>query len=411
MSFWSKKQYFLGMAAGFSREARLKHTFSVGLEKDRAELVKFLEKKYGARASGVIKSTETSTKSQNTDREQTDSTTPRAILCKNGRSALCLALKAYFNRGDKIIVNGFTCYAVVEAVKKAGLTPVFADISREDLNFNVRTLEKAIARDADKNNSETNIRGIIIQNSLGNPVDILAIEKFAREHNLILVEDLAHAAGRKYSDGREMGTVGAATALSFGKDKAIDTVSGGAIILRDPCKNAVGAPTKLPKLSDHLRARFYPLLGVICRGLTRVHLGGALMRGLVKIHFVEKSADNRLDLERKISKFEAKLALEQLRKLPGAVPLRDFYLVNDREKVLRELRRAGYYFYGFWYEKPVSPARYYQKVHFPEENCPEAVFVSKHIVNFPKYYSKKELEKARKIVEKYLIREKEGEEK
>lgn len=417
MSFWPKKQYFLGMAAGFSRGARLKHTFSVGLEKDRAELVKFLEKKYGAGVSGAIKSTETSTKSQNIDREQTDSTTPRAILCKNGRSALCLALKAYFNRDDKVIVNGFTCYAVVEAVKKAGLTPVFADISRGDLNFNVRTLEKAITRGtnesktADKDDNETNIRGIIIQNSLGNPVDILAIEKFALKHNLVLIEDLAHAAGRKYSDGREMGTVGAATVLSFGKDKAIDTVSGGAVILRDPCKNAIEAPTKLPKLSDHLRARFYPLLGAICRGLTRVHLSGALMRGLVKIHFVEKSADNRLDLERKISKFEAKLALEQLRKLPGAVPLRDFYLVNDREKVLRELRRARYYFYGFWYERPVSPARCYQKVHFPEEDCPEAVFVSEHIVNFPRYYSKKELEKARKIVEKYLIREKEGEEK
>lgn len=409
MSLGLKKRYFLGMAAGFSREARLKHTFSVGLEKDRTELVSFLEKKYGAK--GEANSAKTSKKSQPADSKQVKNSASRAILCKNGRSALCLALKAYFNRGDKVIVNGFTCYAVVEAVKKAGMTPVFADISREDLNFNVRTLEKAIARDADKNDNETNIRGIIIQNSLSNPVDILAIEKFALAHNLVLIEDLAHSAGRKYSDGREMGTVGAATALSFGKDKAIDTVSGGAVILRDPCKNTIQAPSKLPKLSDHLRARFYPLLGAICRGLTRVHIGGALMRGLVKIHWVEKSADNRLDLERKISKFEAKLALEQLRKLPGTTPLRNFYLVNDREKALKELQRAGYYFYGFWYEKPVSPARYYQKVHFPEVDCPEAVFVSEHIVNFPRYYPKKELEKARKIVEKYLTREKEGEEK
>lgn len=368
MSLGLKKRYFLGMAAGFSRKARLKHTFCVGREKDRQELTKFLEKKYG---------------------ENADS---QAILCKNGRSALCLALKAYFNRGDKIIVNGFTCYAVIEAIKKAGMTPVFADISREDLNFNVGTLEK-VADGA---------RGIIIQNSLGNPVDILAIEKFAQKHSLVLIEDLAHAAGRKYSNGREMGTVGVATALSFGKDKAIDTVSGGAVILRDPCKNAVKAPTKLPKLSDHLRARFYPLLGAVCRGLTRIHLGGALMRGLVKIHWVEKSADNRLDLERKISKFEAKLALNQFKNLPKT-PIRDFYLVENREKVLEKLQKAGYYFYGFWYEKPVSPARYYKKVHFPEKQCPEAVFVSQHIVNFPKYYAKKDLAPAQEIVEKFLI--------
>ena len=127
------------------------------------------------------------------------------------------------------------------------------------------------------------------------------------------------------------------------------------------------------------------------------------MRGLVKIHWVEKSADNRLDLERKISKFEAKLALEQIKSLSPRVPIRDFYLVENREKVLKELQKAGYYFYGFWYEKPVSPARYYQKVHFPEKQCPEAVFVAEHIVNFPNYYAKKDLVSARKIVEKFLI--------
>ncbi len=395
MSFGFKKQYFLGMAAGFSKKARLEHTFCIGWEKDRRELAEFLEKKYGL-SIGVEneeKTAETGKNPKTVISEQARNMDPRAILCKNGRSALCLALKAYFNRGDKIIVNGFTCYAVVEAIKKAGLVPVFADISRKDLNFNVETLEK-VANGA---------RGLIIQNSLGNPVDIFAIEKFAQKHNLILIEDLAHSAGRKYRDGREMGTVGAATALSFGKDKAIDTVSGGAVILRDPCKNAIKAPTKFPKLSDHLRARFYPLLGAVCRGLTRIHLGGALMRGLVKIHWVEKSADNRLDLERKISKFEAKLALKQLKTLSGRAPIREFYLVDDRDKVLRELRRAGYYFDGFWYEKPVSPERYYKKVHFPEEKCPEAVFISQHIVNFPRYYTKKELEGARKIVEQHLV--------
>ncbi len=128
------------------------------------------------------------------------------------------------------------------------------------------------------------------------------------------------------------------------------------------------------------------------------------MRGLVKIHWVEKSADNRLDLERKISKFEAKSALKQLKKLSDKVPIRDFCLVENRDRVLQELREAGFYFDGFWYEKPVSPARYYRKAHFPEENCPEAVFVAQHIVNFPNYYTKKDLAPARKIVEKYKIK-------
>lgn len=361
------KKYFLGLAAG--RKNATKQLLTHGSNKDCIRLTNFLQKKYNG----------------------------EAILTKNGRSALALALKSYFNKGDRIIVNGFTCYAVFEAVKAAGLTPVFCDIETKTLNFDLDFLQKLCQK-------EQGIKGIVVQNTLGNPVDIQKIEKLAREHNLTIIEDLAHSAGVKYPDGREAGTVGTATILSFGKDKSIDTTSGGAVILRNSPLNAIQAPSKIPKISDTLRSRFYPLFGAICRGLTHVRLGGALMRLLVKIHWVEKSADNRLDLACKINKFEAKLALEQLKKLNknGEPSLREFYLVNNREDILKKLHRSGYYFDGFWYEKPVSPVRYYKKVHFPEETCKTAVLVANKIVNLPTYYSKSELREARKIIEENL---------
>ena len=402
------KHYFLGMAADY--KGRLwAHTFAIGRERDRGALQRFLTQKYGG----------------------------QAILTKNGRSALALALKAYFEPGDAVIVNGFTCYAVYEAVKAAGLVPVWADISKENLNFDIESLKYVIeskisgdsrpyatneernerssarndgperaSRELPKSYSE--VKGIVMQNSLGNPVDIVAVEKFAKQHNLTIIEDLAHCAGVKYSDGREAGTVGAAAALSFGKDKSIDTISGGAVVLRDHYKTAIKAPSKLPKISDTLRARFYPLLGATARGLSYVKLGGAFMRCLVKIYWVEKSADNKLDLERKIAKFEAKLALKQLKNLKksGEPPLREFYLVRDRGEVLKKLQEKGYYFGGFWYEKPVSPERYYKKVHFPEDKCPVATEVAAKIINFPTYYSKKDLEPAHKIIARYMEGEK-----
>ncbi|MBR3248749.1 aminotransferase class I/II-fold pyridoxal phosphate-dependent enzyme [Candidatus Saccharibacteria bacterium] len=362
------RRHYLGMAAGYSLEEVCGHTFTVGRQKDCEALTDYLGKRYGG----------------------------EAILCKNGRSGLCLALKAYFEPGDAVIVNGFTCYAVYEAIKAAGLKPVWADIDRGDLNFDLKNLEK---------NIDKNTKGIIIQNSLGNPVDIVAIEKFAKKHNLIIIEDLAHCAGVRYSDGREAGTVGAGVAFSFGKDKSIDTVSGGAVVLRAPCKHKIKAPTKSPRPSDHLRARFYPMLGATCRGIMVIRAGGVLMRFLIRIHWVERSADNKLDLTRKISKFEARRALTQFKNLrkSGEPALREFYLVENRDEVLRELRLNRYFFDGLWYEKPVSPERYYKKVHFPEAKCPEAVFISEHIINFPTYYSKDKLVRARKIVEKHLI--------
>lgn len=363
-----KKHFYLGLAV--NHKHIFKHLFTRGTERDLSKLEFYLNKKYQG----------------------------RTILCKNGRSGLALALKAYFDKGNAVIVNGFTCYAVFEAIKAAGLVPIFADITREDLNFNIDTINKAMSYHKDKN-----IRGIIVQNSLGNPVDIVAIQDFANKHEMIVIEDLAHCTGVSYTDGREAGTVGAATVLSFGKDKSIDTISGGAVVLRKPVRNEIELPSQNPRLADRLRARFYPLFGAICRGLSYVKLGGVLMRGFVKIHWVEKSADNKLELDKTMAKFEAKLALEQLKSLKksGKQPLRDFCLVHKRNELLEKLRANGYYFDGFWYEKPVSPIRYYSKVHFPEAECPVAVEVGKKIINLPTYYSKSDLAQAYKIIEEY----------
>ena len=393
------KHYFLGMAANYGGSEWLKHTFAFGRKKDCRALKQYLSDKYSG----------------------------EAILCKNGRSALTLALMGFFKPGDMILVNGFTCYAVYEAVKAAKLVPVFVDISKKDLNYSLKTLnavkqkrfgmssedssDEKDAAGGDKNvQSESaredwsRVKGIIVQNTLGNPVDIAAIEGFAKENDLLLIEDLAHSAGVRYKDKREAGTVGVATVWSFGKDKAIDTISGGAVVFRRPRQHEIKAPSKAPKPSDHLRARFYPTLGAICRGLSYIKLGGVLMRGFVKIHWVEKSADNKLDITRRPSKFEAKLALEQLQNLRrnGEPPLRDFCFVKERAELLKTLQKKGYYFAGLWYEKPVSPERYYQKVRFPEKDCPNAVYVAEHIINIPTYYTAHALAPARKIIKKYL---------
>lgn len=367
------KRFFLGLAANYSREERLAHTFSIGREEDCRDLKTYLTRKYGGE---------------------------RVVLTKNGRSALALALKAHFDKGDKILVNGFTCFAVYEAIKAAELEPVFVDINLKSLNFG----EEELSVVCSTKNKAPAPKGIIIQNTLGNPVDIVEIEKFAKEHKLTIIEDLAHCAGVKYADGREAGTVGAATVMSFGKDKSIDTVSGGAVIFRESYKNLIEAPSKSPKISDHLRARFYPTFGVIARVLTKVHLSGIFVKTLLKIHWIEKSADNKLDLTRKISKFEARRALIKIKSLSryGERPLRQFFFVKNRDEVLGKLQAAGYYFESFWYEKPVSPKRYYKKVHFNEESCPNAVWAAEHIINFPTYYRQIDLEPARKIIANFL---------
>jgi dTDP-4-amino-4,6-dideoxygalactose transaminase len=74
---------------------------------------------------------------------------------------------------------------------------------------------------------------LIIQHTFGIPADMDALLAIARKHNLIVIEDCAHAIGSRYA-GKLVGTFGDAAILSFGRDKAFSSVFGGAVILHHP---------------------------------------------------------------------------------------------------------------------------------------------------------------------------------
>ncbi len=367
------KHYFLGTNAGISKKERIWRRKAKANREDYDKLHDYLLKHYKGE---------------------------QVILTKNGRSSIAAGL-VYGVKEEKgeVIINGFTCHAVIQGIKAAGKTPVYADISPETLNFTPESLEKVVSKDT---------CAVIVQNTLGNMVNIKEIEKFCKKHDLILIEDLAHCQGQKYPDGREAGTVGEIVALSFGKEKAYDAGGGGALIIR---KKSPEIPVLSDKFDekDEFRARIYPTIGLIYRKLSYIGCHGLYMRLMLKLGLVRKSADGEVDFKKNhLGFFQAKLAYEKIigdLKVENEGILREFYLVQDRKKLLSELKKSGYYFDGFWYEKPVSPERYYKKAHFPEEKCPQAVFVAEHIINLPTYYDEKDLAPARKIIKKYLLKE------
>lgn len=361
------KRYFLGKAINYKGKIA-HHFFTHGSKSDSEALKSYLAGRYDAEVKNVA-------------------------LTANGRSALCLAIKTLVPENSEIVMNGFTCYAVIQAIREANCTPVFADISTEDLNYTPETLEKLLK-------SHKNIKGFIIQNSFGNTVDIAAFEQIAKKHSLIIIEDMAHAVGQKYPDGRIVGSVGDAATFSFGKGKTLDTISGGALVIRKNLPEPIKIPKKTQKFSSSLRARWYPIFGAFMRALIPFHLSGPLTRLLLKFHWIERSADAPVDLEHRPAHFQAKLALEQLENFPKNPPkIREYAFVNNREDVLKKLAKNGYLFDEFWFETPIAPARFYQNSGFDESACPNATEVAKSIINLPTYYSKTALRPAIKIIE------------
>ncbi len=393
---------FLGQASNYPARRIMRHLFASGTAEDSRNLRQALAEKYNAPLENVA-------------------------LYHSGRSALSIACQALASPGKPVILPGLTCIAVVRAIKNAGCTPVFVDIDPETLQYDFKKLDQKLqalaasasgteegensvetvsegaknAKTIDKNNKVCYNGIIVAQNTLGLPLDMPRLEDLAQKYHFAIVEDLAHCAGRFYADGREMGTAGAATALSFGKGKAVDTVCGGAVVVREPRRDfTLQQPTEQPRLATRLRDRWYPAFGGIVRTLWPLGLGRPLLGLLVRLHWIEKSADTELNTSQSLTHWQAQLAREQLLNLPKT-PLRKHYLVKEREQLLNELEQNGYYLRDIWYDTPVSPVRYASEANFPNADCPNTISVACQIINLPTWYPSETLDRARQIIAKY----------
>lgn len=150
---------------------------------------------------------------------------PHVIAVNNGTSALHLALLALgIGPGDEVLVPAYTFVASATPVLYVGAAPVFVDVDLDTL-----CMDPADA--ASKVTERT--KAIVVVHLNGYPAPLADLAELASRHGLKLVEDAAQAHGAQYQ-GRYVGTVGDAGALSFWQDKTITTGGeGGAVLTRD----------------------------------------------------------------------------------------------------------------------------------------------------------------------------------
>jgi dTDP-4-amino-4,6-dideoxygalactose transaminase len=147
------------------------------------------------------------------------------LAVTNATAALHLAcLTVGIGPGDEVIVPSLTFVATANAVRYTGATPVFADIESLDwLNISPSSIETRITE---------RTRALLVVHYAGFPCDMPAIMDIARRHNLVVLEDSAHAIGSKL-DGRTLGTWGAIGCYSFFSNKNMTTGEGGMLATDD----------------------------------------------------------------------------------------------------------------------------------------------------------------------------------
>lgn len=326
----------------------------------------------------------------------------KATLLYKGREALELALKLLNLPSDSFVaINGFTCFALFEAIKKVSLKVEYLDIAGGELNFSSTELEKHI-----KQNPK--IKVVIVQNTLGYPCDIESIVKICKEKKLILIEDLAHCAGARYKNGKGTGTMGDCAVLSFSQDKIIDGISGGALISTEVTRWDLKNLSSKAQMID----RLYPLLTFLIRQTYSLGVGkilhllfknlkllsnpmvsGNQIRFLPNwysnlINFSFDSLSGNLIHRKKIASIYSaninpKITSNKINNLiEFSSNLRFPIFVNKREHLIKYLKQFGVYASDIWYDAPIGPKKYLHLTGY-QNQCPNAELASSTIINLP----------------------------
>lgn len=152
--------------------------------------------------------------------------------------------------GDEVIVSPISDYGTIMGLIKEHVIPVFADAPPGTVNFSADTIAPLIG---------DRTRAIFAVHMTGLVCDMDPINELARQHRLLVVEDVCQGVFSRYK-GRYAGTLGHAAGFSFDSDKTMASDGGGCLVTDD---DALAA-----------RARFmvHSRGGVLEPGFGRVHV-------------------------------------------------------------------------------------------------------------------------------------------
>jgi dTDP-4-amino-4,6-dideoxygalactose transaminase len=144
----------------------------------------------------------------------------KIILFQSGRGALYYLLRTMPQ--TTVIVPGYTCKVVPEAILLAGKEVLYVDIDLNTYNMDMCDLRRKMRPES----------VVLATHQFGIPCDILPILHLAEEHQCVVIEDAAGAFGSRVHD-QMVGTFGAASIFSFEFTKVLSSGRGGLILFNE----------------------------------------------------------------------------------------------------------------------------------------------------------------------------------
>lgn len=341
---------------------------------------------------------------------------PKSFFFFKGRVALYAILKSIgISAEDEIIIPGFTCIAVPNAITYLGAKPIYAEIDPATYNLDPSRIEEKVS---------PRTKAVIAQHTFGIPVDMDEILAIADKYGMTVIEDCCHAIGSRYK-GRLTGTLGDAAFFSSQWSKPITTGLGGWAVANDP-KIAENLELLLrdfyePGRSETMRLKLQYLLFSHFLNPSLFWFAQNAYRMLSKHRLAvgsntceELKCELPKDYEKLMSPWQKELLNKKLEDIEKIISHRKSItgiyrdlLRNKGEHVaelpeycdevllrfpleiankndLLEKAKRNRIELGDWFMSPVHPnLEAWEKVSYEEGMCPVAEWVCKRIINLP----------------------------
>ncbi|MEO0510485.1 MAG: DegT/DnrJ/EryC1/StrS family aminotransferase [Verrucomicrobiota bacterium] len=152
-----------------------------------------------------------------------------AVGVSSGTDALIVAMMAMgIGEGDEVITSPYTFFGTVGSIVRLGAKPVFVDIEPGSFNIDVSKIEAAIT---------PKTRVIAPVHLFGQMAPMREINRIARDHELLVIEDAAQAIGARQND-RPACSFGHVGCLSFFPTKNLGGFGDGGMVVTDDAEYA-----------------------------------------------------------------------------------------------------------------------------------------------------------------------------
>ena len=336
----------------------------------------------------------------------------QAILTYKAREALELLLgRLQHSDSTHIFFQGFACYALESAITKAGKQPSFVDVAEQSVNLSLETILAAQKRYGTP-------AALLVQHTFGVPAQMQVIREWCTQNKVALIADVAQSYGAHDETGTELGQGSDAVLCSFGRDKVIDAVSGGAAIIKNTRYFKPFEALDLSVVSTSVRANdaIYPLLTWKIRHLYQLGVGKLLHVVVKKLGLLQSPLYSQVDQPSELPLERAAAALGKIETLPVVVQhrrviaeiyqtelfrisaitqllstkdirnganLRFPIWVENPQAVLKQMRQHNIHIADRWYRSVIDCSTLDCQSQYEAGTCPNAEQLAQHAIQLP----------------------------